>query len=188
MDVSITFDPDDEQQVQRANEILDAISDTLGDTTASSPEQDPADSQQQESTDARSDATDDDATEPELDVSLQLGTWKFKMASTLYHHTDDRLSASDVEDALNGTNWKHQNPQNISRDLKYLVDDRLAARTKVEPDSGHDHFVFWLTDKGRNAVEHVEDDPDVTTYSDVAERGLGALFNGTETDDNHTEA
>ena len=47
-------------------------------------------------------------------------------------------------------------------------------------------------DKGYHAddrlVEDTEDDENVTTYGDVAERGLGALFNGTETEPNAGEA
>jgi endogenous inhibitor of DNA gyrase (YacG/DUF329 family) len=47
-------------------------------------------------------------------------------------------------------------------------------------------------DKGYHAddrlVEDTEDDENVTTYGDVAERELGALFNGTETEPNAGEA
>jgi DNA-binding HxlR family transcriptional regulator len=191
MELNISFDPTDREQTQRAKEILDGVDDTLDATSASDDEADTLDLSEPEADSDRSDAADDDADtddpEPELDANLRPGTWAFRAASVLYHHADDRLSASDVEDALDGTEWKHQNPQNISRDLKRLYDDGIAEREEVKTDSGHDYFAFWLTPAGHRLVEDIEAPDDVTAYADVADRGLGALFNGTETEPNEGE-
>lgn len=133
-----------------------------------------ADDTADESGDSDEDDTDEDADGevPVVDrVTLNPGTWRFKVGSALYH-ADGPQMAEELESILSGTEWERERKQ-ISATLGGLYRNDVATReTRETEENGANPYVYEFTDEGEALVEDtarraVEGDDEV--YADVVE-------------------
>lgn len=112
-------------------------------------------------------------TEPK---SISVGTWQYKVASTLYHR-DEPMTHRDMAEVLDGTAWEHDRT-NLSTTLSTMAADGLLDRQERKEDNhGSNPYEYWLTEQGAEAIETAEEqarDQGVETYVTLSETEASA--------------
>lgn len=122
-------------------------------------------------------------------VTLNPGTWNFKIGSALYH-ADGPQTAADLEQDLAGTEWEKEK-KHISNYLGELYREDVTTREKRERDNNWTSpYEYELTPDGEALVEDAARravETDAAVYTDVVPNEADSEIDTAEADTAETD-